>query len=438
MNNTMTYKNYSAQIMEANRLVGDKVHGLPPGSALPVYHVDEFVKVPETWMKGPGVFVVPVRPNKGLWFNFRMNDEANTAVILTVKGANPITGLPTSGFHLERYDDKCPKHGCAFMADRFCPECNYKWPDRGYLSGSPLWWDGFRSDDGTVRQFFFTEEELRDVASAMIGKENTVPAFGFAFYSSKVPRALVPRTTRGVINMPIIQMDGSHDYTVKYMNNINVGASNCYLNSTMNSSLNEVKTSGTVPICASGSSMSYSAEGINTISAAEFEKKLGMNLCCDSIGPSASASVDSDDISAIVEENKEYSLDSATLNFMAPLQEAPKSAEGPKIIEKLLRTSEGRKKLSKSMKQPMRTRRDYKPEEEARSLKDVAVSVGAGAKISQALPGDTLAVDTWKDAPDATMTIYFVFQETFEKMRDEGMRDFSGVKEGMLAGIPVG
>ena len=185
---TMSYKGFKAQVMEAIRLTGDQVHRLPPGTALSVYPVDAFVKAPENWMKGPGVFVVPVRPNRGLWFNWRMNSEVNTGIIPTVKGCNPVTGLQTTGFHLEKYENKCPKHGVKFMAERYCPECKYNWPDRNFISMSPLWWDGFRAEDGTVRQFFFTEDELRDIATHMIGKENTVPAFGFAFYTPKEPR----------------------------------------------------------------------------------------------------------------------------------------------------------------------------------------------------------------------------------------------------------
>jgi len=36
-----------------------------------------------------------------------------------------------------------------------------------------------------VRQFFFTEDELRDVATYLVGKDQIVPAFGFAFYKPK-------------------------------------------------------------------------------------------------------------------------------------------------------------------------------------------------------------------------------------------------------------
>jgi len=180
----MSYKGFNARIMEAERLRGSRTFGLPPGKPLDVYYVDEFLEPKENWMKGPGAFVVPVIPDKGLWFDWRENDGRNTAVVPTVKGCNPITGLQTSGFHLEHYEDKCPKHECDFMADRFCPECDYNWPDRNYCSQNPLWWDGYRVGD-SVRQFFFTSDQELDIAPRLIGKENTIPAFGFAFYKPK-------------------------------------------------------------------------------------------------------------------------------------------------------------------------------------------------------------------------------------------------------------
>jgi hypothetical protein len=187
--NFMEHKGFKAQVMEADRLTGDYVHSLPPGKPLPVYPIDMFINPPENWMKGPGVFIIPVRPDRGLWFNWTMNSDNNTAVIPTVKGCNPITGMQTSGFFMERYENKCPKHGCDFMHDRFCPECNYKWPPQNYVGPkNMLWWDGFLNcKDGTVRQFFFSEEELRDVAGYVVGPSK-VPAFGFAFYSPKERR----------------------------------------------------------------------------------------------------------------------------------------------------------------------------------------------------------------------------------------------------------
>jgi hypothetical protein len=66
------------------------------------------------------------------------------------------------------------------------------------------------------------------------------------------------------------------------------------------------------------------------------------------------------------------------------------------------------------------------------------VSIGAGAKILQTLIADPFSLDSWKDTPDAVMTLYFVFQEKFEELKSGGLRDLTGVKEGMLSGIPVG
>ena len=226
MKTTMEYKGFKAEIMEAPRLIGDHVFELPKGEALPVYFADEFINYPENWMKGQGVFVVPVNPDKGLWFNWRMNDELNTAILPTVKGCNPITGLQTSGFHLEQYENKCPKHGCDFMADRFCPECDFKWPERNYCSMAPLWWDGFRADDGTVRQFFFTEEELRDVATHMIGKENTVPAFGFAFYTSKERREHPSGGTSRGMSGSIFHLSTSPSFSSGIMGSMPKGMAN--------------------------------------------------------------------------------------------------------------------------------------------------------------------------------------------------------------------
>jgi hypothetical protein len=189
MSNLMQHNGFKASVMEAERLTGEREHALPPGSALPIHRVSEFKKHPNNWMEEDGCYVVPVRANKGLWFDWTANDTLNTAIVPTVKGCNPITGLKTDNLGLERYENKCPKHNIKFIADRYCDKCGYKWPAQNYVTTpNTLWWDGFRADDGSVRQFFITEDMMRDIASHMIGKENTVPAFGFAFFKSKEPR----------------------------------------------------------------------------------------------------------------------------------------------------------------------------------------------------------------------------------------------------------
>jgi len=183
----MSHKGFEAVLRRAEKLEDNgHVHGLPAGQTISVFPLDSLPGAPESWVREPGSFVCPVRPNWALWFDWTMNDSYNTAIMASVKGMNPITGLKIDGIGLHKYDEKCPKHGCDFKGDRFCPECEYKWPPQNYVcSPNTLWWDGFRQPDGSVRQFFFSEDESRDIASLVIGEENTVPAFGFVFYKTK-------------------------------------------------------------------------------------------------------------------------------------------------------------------------------------------------------------------------------------------------------------
>lgn len=380
----MEYKGYVADIMEAERLAGSGVYGLPPGTALEALPADVFLKYPENWMKGPGVFVVPVRPGKGLWFNWCGNSHTNTAIVPTVKGCNPITGMETSGFHMERYDAKCPKHGCALLHDRFCPECDYKWPFGNYVAGpNTLWWDGFRIGDA-VRQFFFTEDELRDIATAMIGVDRVVPAFGFAFFSPKVRReapAFIPFTTSSTYiyndtNIyppsallpephPMFPYQGSTSYPIWYFDKSITISSTGSIGSGVTNPKEFTPTSGRI-----GSSVQA--------------KSCGHLYASNNVGPSGECLCMAD-MAAVdgVHEIRSMSVQS--------VQEPTKK-----------------------------------------------VSVGAGARINQILQADPHPLDSWNDAPDSVMTIYFVFQEQFQELKAGGLRDFSGVKEGMLSGLPVG
>ena len=447
--NTMTHKGYSAQIMEARRLEGEQIHPLPQGSPLFVYPSDAFKKYPETWMKGPGVFVVPVRPDKGLWFNFRMNSEANTAVIMTVKGCNPITGLPTSGFHLERYDERCPKHGCNFQADRFCPDCGYKWPDRGYLSGLPCWWDGFRSDDGSVRQFYFTEDELKDIATHMIGKDSVVPAFGFAFYSPKERRPEIQISTRGAYYSNGLNiMSGSQ----AMLGNITPTGSSINYVYTANASTGQMMN-GDVKIFATNSvgmgtptpdaPLAVSAVPCGASAEAHDDFFGAMDTLSESTKMCASRSM------------KMSKSKSASPKFMQRLRKGDPIMAGSLIsedfhVEHEEKTSGGIIMLKSeqydcadinviSAEDAERKHQGLRiAQERFTPTKKVEVSVGAGARIAQKLPTDMYGLDTWKDTPDATMTIYFVFQEQFEEMAKDGLRSFESVADGFLSGCPVG
>jgi hypothetical protein len=185
----MEHKGFKASIKRALRLTGDYVHQLPPGTDIDVTPVDAFKEPLRHWVAGPGNYVVPVESDWGLWFDWRQNDDLNTAILPSIKGMNPITGRRTNGFSLERYSNKCPVHNIEFKEGLFCEKCNFKWPKQNYIaSPNTLWWDGFRTKDGKVRQFFFTEDLLKSIPELVIGKEDTVPAFGFAFFKPKKQR----------------------------------------------------------------------------------------------------------------------------------------------------------------------------------------------------------------------------------------------------------
>jgi hypothetical protein len=170
---------------------------LPPGFPVEPYVVDEYLGCPTNWMHGSDIsssYFLEVVAGSGMWLNFNncYNHTHEVAIVISIQGINPITGQKMIGknrLRLEKYNKKCPIHNVDFEQDRFCPKCGYKWPSQNYIAttGTPqgfLWIDGFRNKDGSVRQYIFTEEELKGVASQKIGKER-VFAIGIAFYLSK-------------------------------------------------------------------------------------------------------------------------------------------------------------------------------------------------------------------------------------------------------------
>jgi len=404
MKKTMEYKGFTAEVRDTGpRLIGDQVFGLPQGAPVQVYYADEFINYPENWMKGQGVFVVPVLPEHGLWFNWRGNDELNTAIVPTVKGCNPITGLKTSGFFLEKYEEKCPKHGCDFIADRFCEKCGYKWPDRNYQSMHPLWWDGFRADDGTVRQFFISEDEMRDVATHMIGKKSTVPAFGFAFFTAKEKRQAPDPPSRTILTSysPPGGYSGqvvSDSFVTKKLED--TGGTHLY-----HHSLNYLSENV-------GNSKGLSSR-VHTLSFVAGNDSLTNSSTVGEVKGAVDGEV------------------GAKLNF---LNSAPKGAT--KSASRSKKISASPKPVSAVLKKNVIQEECMRCAEAPKPVKEV--SIGAGAKIRQELNRDTYPLDSWKDAPDAVMTIYFVFPEKLEELKSKGMRNISSAKEGMLQNLPVG
>lgn len=176
-----------ASIMRTDKKAEDSDSKLPPGMPIPVLPVDYLKSRPESWIGGEGSYVCPVDPEWALWFNWSMNNTSETAILPSVKGMNPITGQRVQGLGLEEYSDECPIHKKPFSKGKLCTECGYKWPDQNFVSmPNSLHLDGyFCAGDNCVRQFFFTEEMARSIPEQVIGKEDTVPAFGFCFYQIK-------------------------------------------------------------------------------------------------------------------------------------------------------------------------------------------------------------------------------------------------------------
>jgi hypothetical protein len=185
-----------------NALTGDQLHSLPPYKPRKAFLVDEYPACPESWMRSSGrikSYFVPIEEGKGLWLDFNdcWNSASHVAIVVSVQGVNAVTGLPCHDPQLEQYRDECPKHKKAFGPDRLCTDCGFKWPKQNYIPSSStphghLWLDGFRAEDGQVRQYVFTAQEARGVAAAIIGKDR-VYALGISFFLAKQPKP--PQTT---------------------------------------------------------------------------------------------------------------------------------------------------------------------------------------------------------------------------------------------------
>ena len=342
MTTEMKVDSFVAKLQFARRLWGDNVHSLPPGNPAYVIHLDALPGAPKDWVRGPGSYVVPVDTDLGLWFDWRGDDHVNQAVLPSVKGMNPLTGRKIEELRLEAYVEKCPVHGEPFKgSNRMCEKCGWEWPPQNYVSGrgkEPMWWDGFRTGD-TVRQFFFSEDDKKDIASLVLGKNTAVPAFGFAFWRAKIP-IIPPPPPRPPDSTPTPTLTGTPPPYVWQTPTPTWG----YPTPTMTSTCTSTPT-GTPP------------------------------------------------------PNKPPSQTCTATATATP--KPPSHTPEP-----------GRKPRN--------------------------VSVGAGAEIDQKLSPDPLGIEGWQPGPAAIIRLYFVFQEQFADICEQGIVDIKGKKLGYMDGMPVG
>jgi len=400
----MEHAGFKTRLMRAERLIGDGTHGLPPGEPVPVYPIAALPSAPESWIREAGTYVCPVAPDWGLWFDWTMNDPGNTAIVPSVKGMNPITGQRITMIGMEQYKDKCPIHGDNLSHERFCEKCGYKWPPQNYVCyPNTLWWDGFRQPDGTVAQFFFTEDQQKDIASLVIGEKNTVPAFGFAFFRTKTHREIPGASYRGLPSESYTNPDmawfGSPGKEMLF---------NCdqtdQIDQIDNLSDGEIKTSGDFVIGSSTVSQNASKQELDSVN-----KQLASIANDDSLQITTHHTVLRGSDSTVKMASKSASVPNTKPVFFSPMH----TPQNWKIADERIRAQKRKEEKT--------------------------VSVGGGAKIRQELTADAFEVSDWHEKESAVIRLYFVFEQQFRDMIERGgIKDIDGSSDGYLEGLPTG
>ena len=407
MRRIMDINGFYVSIMRADKKSDDN-GGLPPGIPIPVLPVDFLKSKPDFWIGGQGSYVCPIESDWALWFNWTMN-KRDVSILTSVKGMNPLTGQRINGLGLEQYVENCPVHNTVLQHGRFCPLCNFKWPNQNYISNpNPFYLDGFRSADGVVRQFYFTEDMAKSVPEKVIGKDDTVPAFGFCFYNLKEQTANYEEGKRLKNKFPVeftrsqprcvrpALFDGE---SIKGMtlgksrgSTYTLGGSTKMLGGVMPGVYTRMVSDGG-PIGASSSTPDESSDDISAKNSGEATALYHSSLTSDSL--SRGIEISADGGSDILKERSVRSM----------------------------RTKSFRHSTLKKM--------SYRSP-------SAEVGIGAGAKIKQRFEKDRHSIEEWREKPSGIVRIYFVFREQFEKYASEGLHDLTGCKEGYLEGVPVG
>jgi len=374
----MEANGFYASIMKSEKRKDDD-GGLPSGMPIPVMPVDFLKDRPDFWVGGIGSFCCPVESDWGLWFNWTMN-ISNIAVLSSVKGMNPITGQRVNGLELEQYKEQCPIHKVKFQHGKFCPKCNFKWPDQNYITEpNLLYWDGFRTADGQVRQFYFTEDLAKSVPELVIGKDDTVPAFGFCFYMPKKVESINyeggKRLKNKFLEIEKMTVSSGSSLSMGMVRGMSIpGVYTKMVDDTYKHS-SSVYYASLAPICMDMCNNSYVGSTVADGASTKF-----------SLTSSA-------DINAYNVSDVKLSLETSELADELILRERSENAE---------------------------------------------VGIGAGAKLKQSLMQDVRTVDSWQNKPAGVIRVYFVFREQFERYVSAGLNNLAGHKEGYLSDLPVG
>jgi len=440
-----------ASINTPDALKGEEVHALPPYSPCPVHVVDEYENCPDNWMHGSDIassYFVPVQPGKGLWFDFTQNDlhSHHVAVVISVQGINPVTGQKTSALNLEQYKKQCPIHKVDFEYNRFCPECGYEWPAQNYLSTTTrqiLWIDGFRGENGRVRQYIITEEEIRGIAAQMIG-DDRVFAIGFAFYLSKNPKPSIPVRKADFYTAPLPESalpwyspagwgrsgysgpssgySGSSGYPT-LPSSININAGSWGVSGPVGATGVQGTTGGCIikgfpPSNTISPSVRITQEQLQDLKL----QILAQNPQCMGVQLNDQTRFPPDDAYSL----HQLAAGDGNLNCYYSTQVDENGNEDPESFCP-------RKRYRKVYKNAESGEDYYVP---VRPKKETKLEIGAGAKIGQEIGIDPESIDFWQEESAGMIYVNYVTQEKCDEILAGGKRQHK--QDTFLAGLAVG
>lgn len=404
-------------------------HSLPPYARRKTFMVDEYPACPSNWLRSEGKmtsYFVPVPENKGLWLDFNKNwdKKYNVAIVVSVQGINPITGLPCEDAHLEQYIEECPKCREKFGPERFCKKCGYKWPKQNYIctTGTPfgqLWLDGFRSAEGVVRQYILTQEKIRGVASGIVG-EKRVFAIGISFFLSKEAKPIdqQPKSLReklGGYCGPGCSCKCHVDYSLKdklsspFMRDCSDSSFGIICSDEDSSSIDSSSVDGE----------SYSA--CSTLGEIRSSGSSGGSSC----GGSSCGKMAGGHFKRSRKIGSKGSVLYGEPKFFSPVHTAidwsvkKDIVTSPDCVSGFYRKSS----IATSSIQEVKTKK---------------VEVGAGANVDQFIYDDPEPLDFWRNEPESIICINYALEADCQKIIESGKISLEGHKDGFLKEVPVG
>ena len=403
------------------------VHQLPPYHRRKAFLVDEYPACPSDWLRSTGrvkSYFVPIIEGAGLWLDLNhclKEVPQHVAVVVSVQGVNAATGLPCKDAQLEQYRDECPKHKKPFGPDRLCKECGYKWPKQNYLAtaGTPegqFWLDGFRAEDGKVRQYVLTAQKERGVAKAIVGDER-VHALGLSFFLTKEkrPERPAPERMRSASVMSFHSlMDSPGVDSVLYDKSCSLGDSGpTGPLGPPGASLGDTTTNWGACAAAAAGPATYSLSVDNT--------PLLKAMAEAGVAPETPPTKDSTKISA---------------KYSGSLMSRSASASVNK------RTYDAARHLcSVSSDEPVAANFMEVASAAPVAMRSVAVKkmeIAAGARIDQQVYPDPLSLDAYQAEPEGIIVINYASEQDCDRIIAAGKVDLSGSKEGFLKNVPTG